>query len=78
MKSFTFYRVDYRVNMESRGFSFHSSHREAWKAITEAAKKKTADPVEHGGSDVEQVQVVPTKAGILQALERWAKHPDNG
>jgi hypothetical protein len=78
MKSFTLYRVDYRINMESRGFSFHSSRRDAWRSITKAVENKTADRVEDGGSDVEKIQIVPTKAGILEALERYAKHPDNG
>jgi hypothetical protein len=77
-KTFTLYRVDYRINMESRGFSFHSSERDAWRSIDKAVQNKTADLVEEGGSDVEAIQIVPTKAGILKALERYAKHPDNG
>lgn len=73
------YRVDYRHECNtSFGFTYHGSRKEARKVLREAVKKGTADPVEYGGSDIEQIIVQPTKRGILAALNKYAGHPDNG
>lgn len=50
---------------ESRGFTFHTSRLEAIKDSGDAA-----------GIDV--LEIDPSKAGIILALNRYAAHPDNG
>lgn len=74
----TFYRVDYRCQGESKGFTFHTSHADAYKTIQAAVKKGTADALEDGGSDIDRIEVFPDRPGILRALNRYAGHPDNG
>lgn len=78
MKPFTFYKVDYRHNGESRGFSYHFNRKEARQHVRKAVLNGTAEPLEDGGSDIEAITIEPTKRGIWAALGRHAIHPDNG
>ena len=57
----------------SAGSRFFTSKSEAEKA---AHQFRRAEPGEW--ADVYQITVIPTKAGILAALNRHASHPDNG
>ena len=65
-----FYRVHFvnHAEMGSQGYEFFTSKR--------AAEKKAR---EYGPTaEVEEIQVTPTRAGILDALNRYGSHPDNG
>ena len=53
---------------ESAGRTFHGNKAEAEKAQREQPEN---DPVE-------KINVTPTKAGILAALNHWGSHNDNG
>lgn len=58
-----FYRVhSYDEKNGSFGFLWYTNRREAEKP----------------GEPIEAVNIVPTKAGILRALQVYASHPDNG
>ena len=73
-----FYRVRYRCEGgNSAGFSWHTSHGDASRAVAEAIQN---DPEEYktGGPEVEAIEIVASKTGILAALEHYASHPDNG
>lgn len=78
-----FYRVSYNVDGgNSAGYSWHTSRREAYQA---AKKEYDLDPGEYdhvaGTIDdriSEPITVTPTRAGILDALKKFASHPDNG
>jgi len=77
----TFYRVDYRSeNILSLGFSFHTSRVKAAQALTKRVRL-TRDydaRVSKEESTTQPVTITPTKAGIVEALNRLANHPDNG
>lgn len=72
-----FYRVhDYEAVNGSHGYLWFTSKAEAEKKARElvAADPETYDePLE-----IEALEVEPTKVGILEALNRYAGHPDNG
>lgn len=77
-----FYRVTYSANGgNSAGYSWHTSRAGARAA---ARKDYDQDPAEYDatGTDFDQridvIHVTPTKAGILDALTRYASHPNNG
>jgi len=57
----------------SAGSEFFTSKAEAEKA---ARKFRRDEPQEF--ARVNEIDVTPTKAGILAALNRHASHPDNG
>lgn len=59
---------------ESAGYQWFTRQREAQAAITHWTKDKS---VEHD-ADMKLVDIKPTKAGILAALNRYADHADNG
>jgi hypothetical protein len=70
----------YRVNLrscqdvnrgESTGIMYFTNKREALKAFRE----DNTDPIEH---DFMEIQVETSKKGILQALNTYGGHPDNG
>ena len=81
----TFYRVSYsRDGGNSAGFSWHTSRR---GAVAAARADYDADPEEYnlhssrGASIADRIQAIiirPTRAGILDALQRYASHEDNG
>lgn len=70
-----FYRVNFWSTHEaSLGFEFFSSLSEAEAALSQFKK----DHEDAEGSTIEVVIVEQTKKGILQALNKYGRHPDNG
>jgi hypothetical protein len=57
---------------ESRGYSFHSSRRDA--SIDCKRMLKANGSI----GQVRVVNVAPTRRGIISALNKLAGHPDNG
>lgn len=55
----------------STGVEWYASRREAESARARAIQ---------GGHEItwDEIDVVPTKAGILAVLKKFASHPDNG
>ena len=75
-----FYRVSYSQDGgNSGGYSWHTSKADAQRAARQGYEN---DPQEYDGLDtrpqVEAVEITPTKAGILAALEAYASHEANG
>jgi hypothetical protein len=76
-----FYRLSKSSVVENHcGYEFFTSEHEANKARREwygnfEIEEQVTD---RGGSEWEIIEVKPTKAGILKALNRFASHPDNG
>ncbi len=69
----------YRIALKldgSQGFMFARSRREAVAKATawRRAMKGSGDPV----TTISQIEVEPTRAGIIKALTMYAGHPDNG
>lgn len=60
----------------SAGYEYHGSKREADKAAN-AWIRNGSETDEHG-ANVTVIDVAPTRAGILAALNRYAEHADNG
>jgi hypothetical protein len=72
-----FYRVSRFVEHgNSAGFGWHTS-REKAEAECKEWREQT-DDAEETEPEIEIVEVVPTKKGILRALRLYANHPDNG
>jgi hypothetical protein len=66
------YKVSYRTkDGEHAGFSYHTSMEEAGKA---ARGGRAADH----STEINSIDVVQTKVGIVAALNFHASHPDNG
>jgi hypothetical protein len=69
------YRVGLRdVWSEHKGYLFYSSKSEA-----EAEQKK--DNKDRGNSmqdEVTEIEFDLTKKGVIEMLNQWASHPDNG
>jgi len=77
-----FYRLDLRHNYgESAGFKFFTTRRDAEKAFREHMRSGS-DQEEWvcacENTEIEAIDIVPTKQGILAALKRHASHADNG
>lgn len=69
-----FYRVDTsKDGGNSAGYEWFTNKREAEQ---HAAKFRNENPNEF--VDVDTVDIVPSKKGILKALHLYASHPDNG
>lgn len=69
------YRISYHDPMgESKGFSHHASKREAER------EKLTAEGASHPPQEceIEIIHVMPTRKGIIRALNVYGGHPDNG
>lgn len=70
-----FYQVaSFTIDGSSTGFDFYSDKRTAQRAVREVANY--SDDRERAEMTV--IEVTPTKAGILDALNRLASHADNG
>jgi hypothetical protein len=70
-----FYRVRYKTGGGiSAGYSWHTSKGDAQGAANRYARTNP----EEEAPEVSEVYVIPTKAGILEALNCYADHPDNG
>jgi hypothetical protein len=64
------YRLHTRDSRDgSHGYLFFASKR---------AALKTVRGLESEDFTIEPIDVEPTKAGIMRALNRYASHPDNG
>ncbi|MEN6533364.1 MAG: hypothetical protein ABFD89_06855 [Bryobacteraceae bacterium] len=73
------WKNDYRgAGMESRGYSYHPSKREARKAATAAIRHTKDDSEPTDEVQTEPIEVTPTKKGIISALNQHGGHPDNG
>jgi len=79
----TFYRVRYSTEGgSSAGYSWHTSRRDADRALAAAIAN---DPAEYADDArvrmedrIQPVTITPTKAGILAALRQFASHEQNG
>lgn len=71
------YQVSYLSHSEgSHGFSFHSSMKEAKKRLSEFKQKTKSDFNDQ--SEVRCLRFPATKRGVLQVLNIYASHNDNG
>lgn len=72
-----FYRVAYRSEGgNSGGFSWHTNKGEAEQRAREAVRN---DPDEYSDEPpgIDQIEIEPTRAGLLAALQRYASHANN-
>lgn len=70
-----FYRLHtYCEGGNSNGFAWFTTRADAERAKREDV---AVSPEEEPGA-IDVIEVTPTKAGILDALCRYASHPDNG
>ena len=70
-----FYRVAiFTEHGISAGFSWHTARRDAEHAVV----VHQADDEDERKPEIEEIELQPTKAGLLRALNRYASHPDNG
>jgi hypothetical protein len=68
-----FYRNHYKVDGGiSHSFHWFTSKAEALKDVKEHGERDEDDEI------AEPIDITPTKAGILDALNRYAGHADNG
>lgn len=71
-----FYRVRYEhEGGTSVGYGWFRNHRAATSAAADF-RRKTRN--EDGDARVSPVEIEITKAGVLEALNRWATYADNG
>jgi hypothetical protein len=59
------------------GFEFFTSKREARSALAIWRKNSPGDVQDQDGTIV-QIEIKPTRSGILDALNHFASHADNG
>jgi hypothetical protein len=73
-----FYRVRYSSEGgNSGGYSWHTSRRDAEKAARDAAANDPAEYID-GPPQWDEIEIVPTKKSLLDALNTYAGHPNNG
>jgi hypothetical protein len=71
------FKNTYQSHQESsQGFSFHASRMLAIAAMNKFKKNSGGDF--NPDSSTEQIDVTPTKKGIISALNEHAGHNDNG
>jgi len=71
-----FYRLHrYAVGDGSHGYQFYTSRADAERSAKEWQSR--ADLSEPSG-EVDEIEITPTKAGILRALNTYATHANNG
>ena len=83
--SVKFYRVGYsREGGNSGGYAWFTSRAEAVKAA-KADQAQEPDEYDYGTHGkipitqmIDEIEVKPTKTGILRLLNDYASHPDNG
>jgi len=61
---------------ESGGYEYFGSRRDAEKAAR--SWRRSDDSLLEHGTEIKLIEVLPTRAGILRALNRYASHEDNG
>lgn len=65
-----FYRVEYYGQAgESEGFEWFAKRREALRAVKETGS---------ASATIERISIRLTAEGVLEALNRYASHNDNG
>lgn len=75
------YRVAYSIEEEEEGYEFFSSRAAADQDAHDYLKDAVIDA---GGfiwskmADVEELEVELTEKGVLEALNRYASHPNGG
>lgn len=73
----TFYRVTFYNTFDgTAGYSWHTSKASASKSSAEWIASCDGDAT--ASAEIEAVEITPTKQGILDALNTYAKHADNG
>jgi hypothetical protein len=71
-----FYRVHVTVECGvSTGYEYFTSKYGAARAVREWEIHRGE---ETGSAEIEVIEIAPTKAGILHALNAYAAHADNG
>lgn len=77
-----FYRVHFYTPQDaSEGFSWHTTLAAARAAVAkfkESKVKKGFEPEDVVDIEIKEIEIDNTKQGILDALNTYAKHPDNG
>lgn len=72
------YRVAFYTQQDSsQGFEFHSSKVEAQKALNKF-RKEQGDDYDEERSCVDPIITKITKGEMLDLLNQFASHPDNG
>jgi len=61
----------------SAGYSYFTSRRAAQQALS-IWRRNSAGDVEDQMGTIEQIEVAPGRHGIVEALNRYGGHPDNG
>lgn len=73
------YQNDLRGNgLESKGFTYHASRRAARAEAARIIRHTKEDPEPVVAVETNRLNVKPTRAGIIQALNRYGAHNDNG
>jgi hypothetical protein len=77
-KPFTIYKISLHDAVEgSLGFRFETS-RTAAENFARTWEKDGGEFDNERSTEIQAINVVPTKGGIVYALETNAAHPDNG
>jgi hypothetical protein len=71
------------VTSENKGFSFHTSFKEAKKRRDKECKESQSEEIADNKYNIEDceidtIEIEPTKKGILKALNDWFSYPHNG
>lgn len=73
-----FYRVTFYSAQDGyAGYEWSTSKRSAQRAAAKWIEAKGEND-EDARSDIEEINIVPTRVGILEALRFHASHADNG
>ncbi|RPI40406.1 MAG: hypothetical protein EHM67_09435 [Hyphomicrobiaceae bacterium] len=73
-----FYRLHLSETGEgSHGYRFFTTKRDAL-AVARDWKRNESDEAGCYDTEIDVIRIAPTKASILAALNRYAKHNDNG
>jgi hypothetical protein len=74
-----FYRVDLYTDEEgSEGYAWFTSKREATAKKAEYSRDARQQERNPSKTTIEEINVTPTRTGILEILNSYASHPDNG
>jgi hypothetical protein len=71
-----FYQVEFYCGEQGHlGYAFRASKRDAQRTLRELSRSEIAT---EPALSIHAIDIEPTKAGILSALNDLASHPDNG
>jgi hypothetical protein len=76
-KTFKYYRVSCANGDGHQGYTYCASKREAEAAAKNFLANQEKVNV-HNNVEIKEIEIEPTKRGILNALLVHAGHPDNG